>query len=108
MAAIFACTLSYAKGEDGRSDPDAAGARRASIESFQEDSGRTTRASNGKMSKIIDFDQRSKKDIATRGEKQIAEYMLAAYRVYAKGEPPPQWPPRRNSIEHSSRDGWSI
>src|ERR1700678_1803408 len=83
MAAIFASTLSYAKGEDG--DPiQTPLAPPAEFENF---SSKWTAYGDlqEKVAKIIDFDKDAKKyrDI---GEPKIAVSMQAAYRVYAKGE----------------------
>lgn len=85
MAAIFASTLSYEKGETGppvqtplvpASEFEAFSKQWTAYNELQE-----------KVSKIIDFDEdaRKNRDI---GEKQIAENMLAAYRIYAQGAAP--------------------
>lgn len=84
MAAIFASTLSYEKGETG--DPvqtplSASG----EFEAFEKQ-WTTYNDIQKKASKIIDFDSDAQK-FRDLGEKQIAASMQAAYRVYAKGEP---------------------
>jgi hypothetical protein len=85
MAAIFASTLSYEKGETGPpvQTPLAPAAE------FENFSSKWTAYGDlqEKVAKIIDFDEDAKK-ARDKGEKQMADSMLAAYRVYAKGEAP--------------------
>ncbi len=83
MAAIFASTLSYEKGETG--DPIQTPLTKAGeFEAFATQWSDYNKLEE-KLSKVIDFDKEAQKtrDI---GEKQIAGAMLAAYRVYGKGE----------------------
>jgi len=84
MAAIFASTLSYEKGETG--DPiQTPLAPAGEFEAFKKQWTAYNELEN-KINKIVDFDREGQKqrDIA---QKQIADYMLAAYRVYAQKEP---------------------
>ena len=83
MAAIFASTLSYEKGETG--DPiQTPLAPPGEFESFKTQ-WTAYNDLEKKVSKIIDFDEDAKKTRESAGE-QIADSMLAAYRVYGKGE----------------------
>ncbi len=87
LAAIFASTLSYEKGETGDpiQTPLAPGAE---YEAFRKQWNAVLKLDK-EIDKIIDFDKEAK-DGRDRQEKLIPAYMLAAYRVYAKGEPPAQ------------------
>ncbi len=81
LAAIFASTLSYEKGETG--DPiQTPLAAPGEFETFKKQWAGFNDVEK-KLSKIIDFDKDAKhqRDI---GQKQIADSMLAAYRVYGK------------------------
>jgi hypothetical protein len=83
MAAIFASTLSYEKGETG--DPiQTPLAPPGEFESFKTQWSAYNELEK-KVSKIIDFDDDAKKNRDIAGQ-QIANSMLASYRVYAKGE----------------------
>jgi hypothetical protein len=85
MAAIFASTLSYEKGETG--DPiQTPLAPAGEFETFQTQ-WKAYDDLEKKIAKIINFDEDAKK---TRdlGAQQIADFMQAAYSVYAKGEQP--------------------
>ncbi len=83
LAAIFASTLSYAKGETG----DPIQTPLAAAGEFEDFLKQWTAYNDleKKVMKVIDFDKDSKKHRDT-GEKQIAASMQAALRVYAKGE----------------------
>ena len=84
MAAIFASTLSYEKGETG--DPiQTPLAPTGEYDAFRKQ-WRDILDLDKKIAKIVDFDEDAQKD-RDRQEKLIAAYMLAAYRVYGKGEP---------------------
>lgn len=84
MAAIFASTLSYEKGETG--DPiQTPLAPVSEYEAFRKQ-WRGVLDLEKKIAKIIDFDKNAQKD-RDRQEKLIPAYMLAAYRVYEKAEP---------------------
>ncbi len=117
MAAIFASTLSYEKGEEG--DPVQTPLTAASeFETFTSQWNAYNDLEE-KISKIIDFDEDAKKN-RDEGEKHIAESMLAAYRVYAKSEPlasvatqtkldPPQltrWVEYLNDAKHPELARW--
>jgi hypothetical protein len=83
MAAIFASTLSYEKGETG--DPiQTPLAAPGEFESFKTQWSAYNDLQK-KIAKIIDFDEDAKKTRDGAGQ-QIASSMLAAYRVYAKNE----------------------
>jgi cytochrome c553 len=84
MAAIFASTLSYEKVEEG--DPvQTPLAPPSEFETFKKQ-WTDYNDLEGKVSKIIDFDNDAKEQ-RDAAEKQIAESMLAAYRVYGNREP---------------------
>ena len=84
MAAMFASTLSYTKGEDG--DPiQTPLAPAGQFEAFRKQWSDFL-AVEKKIDKIIDFDSESKKN-RDKQEALISASMLAAYRVYAKHEP---------------------
>ena len=83
MAAIFASTLSYAGGETG--DPiQTPLAPSGEFEAFAQQ-WKDFNALEGKVAAIIDFDEDAQKHRDQEASK-IAASMLAAYRVYAKGE----------------------
>jgi hypothetical protein len=83
LAAIFASTLSYAGGATG--DPiQTPLAPAGEFEAFKKQ-WNAYNAVEKKVNAIIDFDKDARKH-RDEGEKQIASAMLAAYRVYAKGE----------------------
>jgi cytochrome c553 len=83
MAAMFASTLSYAKGETG--DPiQTPLAPEGQFEAFRKQ-WNDYLAVEKKISAIIDFDSDARKD-RDKQQAQIAAYMLAAYVVYTKGE----------------------
>ena len=83
LAAIFASTLSYEKGETG--DPiQTPLAASGEFETFHRQ-WTTYNEIGEKLRKIIDFDEDAKKN-RELGETQIANSMQSAYRVYAKGE----------------------
>jgi mono/diheme cytochrome c family protein len=83
LAAIFASTLSYAGGETG--DPiQTPLAAPGEFEAFKKQWS-AYNAIEKKVTGIIDFDKDAKK-FRDLGEQKIAVSMLAAYRVYAKGE----------------------
>jgi len=83
MAAIFASTLSYEKGETG--DPiQTPLAAPGEFEAFKKQWTAYNKLEET-INKIINFDDDAKKN-RDLGQKQIAASMLAAYRVYAKGE----------------------
>jgi hypothetical protein len=83
MAAIFASTLSYANGETG--DPiQTPLAAPGEFEAFRKQWTAYLDVEK-KMSRILDFDKDAKKN-RDQAEKQIADSMQAAYRVYGKGE----------------------
>lgn len=84
MAGIFASTLSYEKGETGPPVQTPL-APAGEFETFKSQ-WTAYNDLQEKVSKIIDFDGDAKKS-RDLGEKQIAESMLAAYRVYAHAEP---------------------
>jgi hypothetical protein len=84
MAAIFASTLSYEKGETGPPVQTPL-APAGEFETFK-NQWTAYNDLQEKVAKIIDFDEEAKK-VRDLGEKQIAESMLAAYRVYAEAEP---------------------
>ena len=87
MAAIFASTLSYEKGETG--DPiQTPLAPAAEYEAFEKAWSDVLNLDK-KIADVIDFDRQATKD-REKQEKSIAAYMLAAYRVYATGEPAAQ------------------
>lgn len=83
MAAIFASTLSYEHGETGSpiqtplTNPSEFAAFSKQWKDYNDIAEKTA--------KIIDFDEDAKK-FRDLGQKQIAESMLAAYRVYAGAE----------------------
>jgi len=84
MAAIFASTLSYEKGETG--DPiQTPLAASGEFEAFSKQWKAYNEIEN-KLKKIIDFDEQARKSHET-DTPQIGAYMQAAYRVYVKGEP---------------------
>ncbi len=84
FAAIFASTLSYAKGETG--DPiETPLAPQAQFDSFRKKWNEYLDLDK-KITKIVDFDREAKKNRDMQ-EKQIPALMAAAYRVYAKNEP---------------------
>jgi len=84
MAAMFASTLSYAQGETG--DPiQTPLAPDGEFEAFRKQWSDFLDVEK-KIDKIIDFDKDAKQD-RDKQEALIAASMLAAYRVYAKGEP---------------------
>jgi len=83
LAAIFASTLSYAKGETG--DPiQTPLAPNGEFESFKK-KWNDYNAHEKKITAIIDF-ERDAKRFRDTGEKQIATMMLAAYGLYARNE----------------------
>ena len=83
MAAIFASTLSYEKGETG--DPiQTPLAAPGEFETFKKQWTAYNKLEES-LSKIINFDEDAKKNREI-AEKQIAPSMLAAYRVYAQNE----------------------
>jgi hypothetical protein len=83
MAAIFASTLSYEKGETG--DPvETPLAPAAEYDSFYKP-WQDYNELQTKISKIFKFDDDARKK-READQKEIAPYMLAAYRVYAKHE----------------------
>jgi hypothetical protein len=83
LAAIFASTLSYAGGATG--DPiQTPLAAPGDFEAFKKQWS-AYNALERKVAGIIDFDKDAKK-YRDMGERTIAASMLAAYRVYAKGE----------------------
>jgi hypothetical protein len=83
MAAIFASTLSYEKGETG--DPvQTPLAPAGDFENFAKQWHAYNEVEK-KLSKIIDFDQDAKK-VRVAAQEQIPAAMQAAYRVYAKGD----------------------
>ncbi len=83
LAAIFASTLSYAGGATG--DPiQTPLAPAGEFEAFKKQWS-AYNAVQKKVTAIIDFDKDARKH-RDEGEKQMAASMLAAYRVYAKGE----------------------
>ena len=84
LAAVFASTLSYAKGETGEPVQTPL-APPGQFEAFRK---RWTDylAVETKIAKIVDFD-RAAQTYRDSEEKQIPAYMLAAYRVYGQGEP---------------------
>ncbi|MES1262601.1 MAG: PSD1 and planctomycete cytochrome C domain-containing protein [Acidobacteriota bacterium] len=84
MAAIFASTLSYEKGETG--DPiQTPLAPAGQFEAFKKQWTEYLGVQRSVM-KIYDFDREAKKDRDAQ-EKQIPAFMQAAYRVYGKHEP---------------------
>ncbi len=83
LAAIFASTLSYAKGETGNPIQTPL-APPGEFEAFK-NQWSAYRELEKKVTSIIDFDRDAKK-YRDMGEKQIAVSMLAAYRVYSRGE----------------------
>ena len=83
LAAIFASTLSYAGGATG--DPiQTPLAAPGEYEAFQKQ-WNAYNALEKKVANLIDFDKDARK-FRDQGEQKIATAMLAAYRVYAKGE----------------------
>jgi hypothetical protein len=83
MAAIFASTLSYEKGETG--DPiQTPLAAPGEFEAFKKQWTAYNELEK-KVAKIIDFDDDAKKNRDAAGQ-QISASMQAAYRVYSKGE----------------------
>lgn len=83
LAAVFASTLSYAGGETG--DPiQTPLAPAGEFEAFHKQWAAYNDLQK-KLTKIIDLDDVAKK-ARDAGEAQIADSMLAAYRVYAKSE----------------------
>ncbi|MDQ1469207.1 MAG: hypothetical protein QOJ99_687 [Bryobacterales bacterium] len=84
MAAIFASTLSYEKGETG----DPIQTPLAAPGEFEKFKGAWTAYQDvqKKQMKILDFDREAKK-YRDEGERQVADAMQAAWRVYSKGEP---------------------
>jgi Protein of unknown function (DUF1549)/Protein of unknown function (DUF1553)/Planctomycete cytochrome C len=83
LAAIFASTLSYANGATG--DPiQTPLAAPGEFEAFKKQWG-AYNAIEKRVAAIIDFDKDSQKS-RDAAEKTIASSMMAAYRVYAKGE----------------------
>jgi hypothetical protein len=83
LAAVFASTLSYAKGEEG--DPiQTPLAPPGVFEAFKKQWS-DYNAIQKKVSAIIDFDRDAQKN-RDKAEPAIAASMQAAYRVYAKGE----------------------
>jgi len=85
MAAIFASTLSYEQGETG---PPVQTPLVPAAE-FEAFSKQWTAYNDlqDKIAKLIDLDEDAQKH-RDAGEKQIAENMLAAYQIYAKGAAP--------------------
>jgi mono/diheme cytochrome c family protein len=83
MAAIFASTLSYEKGEDGPS-VETPLVPVAQYESFKKQWDGVLDL-DSKIDKIINFDADAKK-ARDKDAESIPGYMLAAYRVYAKHE----------------------
>jgi mono/diheme cytochrome c family protein len=83
MAAIFASTLSYEKGDDGPS-VETPLAPVAQYESFKKQWDAVLDL-DSKIDKIINFDNQAKK-ARDKDAEAIPAYMLAAYRVYAKNE----------------------
>ena len=83
MAAIFASTLSYARGEEG--DPSQTPlAPAGQFEAFKKQWTEYLGVEKS-IAKILDFDRDAKKH-RDEQEKQMAAFLLAAYRVYGKGE----------------------
>jgi hypothetical protein len=83
LAAVFASTLSYANGATG--DPiQTPLAPPGEFEAFKKQWA-SYNAIEKRVAAIIDFDKDAQKHRDV-GEKSIASSMLAAYRVYAKGE----------------------
>jgi uncharacterized protein DUF1549/uncharacterized protein DUF1553 len=85
MAAIFASTLSYEKGETG--DPIQTPLTPASEYDAFYKHWQDYNDIQAKIGKILKFDDEARKK-READQKQIADYMLAAYRVYAKHEAP--------------------
>ena len=86
LAAIFASTLSYAKGETG--DPiQTPLAPDGEYEAFRKQ-WTAYQDVEKKMSAILNFDKEAKKE-RDAAEKQLASSMQAAYRVYGRNEPLP-------------------
>ncbi len=84
LAAVFASTLSYAGGATG--DPiQTPLAAPGEFETFRKQ-WKDYNSLEGKVADIVDFDKDAKKHRDADAPK-IAESMLAAFRVYAKGEP---------------------
>ena len=83
MAAIFASTLSYEKGEDGPS-VETPLVPAAQYESFKKQWDAVLDL-DSKIDKIINFDAEAKK-ARDKDAEAIPGYMLAAYRVYSKHE----------------------
>ncbi len=84
MAAIFASTLSYEKGETG--DPiQTPLAPESEYETFRKQWQEVLDLDH-KIAKVIDFDKEEKQFLEEQA-KLIPANMLAAYRVYAKDEP---------------------
>ena len=84
LAAVFASTLSYTKGQDG--DPvQTPLAPAGQFEAFKKQWTEYLGVQKD-IAKILDFDRDAKKH-RDEQEKQIPAYMQAAYRVYGKNEP---------------------
>ena len=83
MAAIFASTLSYEKGETG--DPIQTPLTPASEYDAFYRRWQDYNDIQGQIGKIFKFDDEARKK-READQKQIADYMFAAYRVYAKHE----------------------
>ena len=81
MAAIFASTLSYTKGQDGP-PVETPLAPAGEFESFKKQWDALLDV-EGKIDKIIDFDKQAKGE-RDKQEALISAYMLASYRVYKK------------------------
>ena len=105
MAAIFASTLSYERGEEG----DPVQTPLAPPSEFESFSSQWTAYNDleDKVSKIIDFDKDAKQDRDAAAE-HIAEFMLAAYRVYGEAETFASVPLRPSSIRNNFHGGWNI
>jgi hypothetical protein len=87
MAAIFASTLSYTKGQDGP-PVETPLAPAGEFETFKKQWDALLDV-EGKIDKIIDFDREAKRE-RDKQEALIPGYMLAAYRVYGNSEEPKQ------------------
>ena len=85
MAAIFASTLSYEKGEDG--DPVQTPLAPAGLFETFKKQWTDYMGVEHKIARIVDFDNLNKKD-RDKQEAQMSAYMLAAYNAYAKSETP--------------------
>ena len=87
MAAIFASTLSYGDGQSGR-PVETPLAPQNEFEDFKKQWD-SVLALDRNISEIIDFDRATRRE-REKQEAVMPQFMLAAHRVYAKGEPPAQ------------------